>query len=190
MQMDRIDWNRVHLILNRRQKGRRSADKTILELQLQSPGPKPLVPMPHRPNPNPVQPNSKPKLVPRGLGLTLNHGGNQPNPSKIKVNSERKDTKQSTMFSENIIILSCCTIIKMPASRVDKFSAGRTKCRSPMQIRIWWNSPALFLLVIYKEYLNHTLGLTLSTPGLVPQLFSNSLPNDLMVLHNISFVSC
>ena len=36
-----------------------------------------------------------------------------------------------------------------------------------MYIRTWWNSPALFLLVMYKEYLNHTLGLTLLTPGLV-----------------------
>ena len=32
----------------------------------------------------------------------------------------------STMFKENIIKLSCCAIIKMPASRVDKFSAGWT----------------------------------------------------------------
>ena len=36
------------------------------------------------------------------------------------------------MFSENIINLTCHTIIKMPASRVDKFSAGRTKYRSTM----------------------------------------------------------
>ena len=66
------------------------------------------------------------------------------------------------MFSENIINLTCCIIIKMPAFRVDKFSAGRTKCRSPM-----------FLWSIYKdkEYLNHTLGLTLSTPGLVKLYF-------------------
>ena len=28
-------------------------------------------------------------------------------------------------------------------------------------------SPAQFILVIYKEYLHHTLGLTLWTPGLV-----------------------
>ena len=31
-----------------------------------------------------------------------------------------------TMFSENIINVNCCTIIKMPASREDKFSAGMT----------------------------------------------------------------
>ena len=31
------------------------------------------------------------------------------------------------MFSENIISLTCCIIIEMPAFRVDKFSAGRTK---------------------------------------------------------------
>ena len=36
-----------------------------------SPGPKPLVLKPLRPNPNPVQPISKLKLAPRGLGLTL-----------------------------------------------------------------------------------------------------------------------
>ena len=56
----------------------------------------------------------------------------------------------------------------MPASRLDKFSAGRTKCTSTMSIRTWWNIPALS---IYKEYLNHTLGLTLSTPGLVISCF-------------------
>ena len=33
------------------------------------------------------------------------------------------------MFSENIINLTFCSIIKMPAFRVDKFSAGRTKCK-------------------------------------------------------------
>ena len=50
------------------------------------------------------------------------------------------------MFSENIINLTYCTIIKMPASRVDKFSAGRTKCRSPVLKRTWWNSLAPFLI--------------------------------------------
>ena len=30
----------------------------------------------------------------------------------------------------NIINLPCCTIVKIPASRIDKFSAGRTQCRS------------------------------------------------------------
>ena len=51
------------------------------------------------------------------------------------------------MFSENIINLTSCIVIKMPAFRVDKFSAGRTKCRSPMLKRTWWNSLALFLIV-------------------------------------------
>ena len=51
------------------------------------------------------------------------------------------------MFSENIINLTCCIIIKMLAFRVDKFSAGRTKCRSSMLKRTWWNSLALFLIV-------------------------------------------
>ena len=29
---------------------------------------------------------------------------------------------------------------------IDKFSAGRTKCRYPMLKRTWWNSLALFLI--------------------------------------------
>ena len=36
------------------------------------------------------------------------------------------------MFSENIINLTFFIIIKLTTFRVDKFSAGRTKCRSPM----------------------------------------------------------
>ena len=48
------------------------------------------------------------------------------------------------MFSENIFNL---TIINMPASRVDKFSEGRTKCRSLMWIRTRRNSLTLFLIV-------------------------------------------
>ena len=44
-------------------------------MRITGPGPKPLVPIPPRPNPNPVQPSSKPKLVPRGLGLTLKSWG-------------------------------------------------------------------------------------------------------------------
>ena len=107
---------------------------------------------------------------------------------KFQVDRERKDTEQSTMFSENIIILSCCTIIKMPSSRVDKFSVGRTKCMSPMQIRTWWNSPALFLLVNYKEYLNHALGLTLSTPGLV--VLSVFLVQNLTFHDNWKLMTC
>ena len=51
-------------------------------------------------------------------------------PSYLSV--QKNKGGQSTMFSENIILLAFCTIIKMPAFRVDKFSAGRTKCRSPM----------------------------------------------------------
>ena len=45
-------------------------------------------------------------------------------PAKFQVDSKRKDLGFSTMFKENIIKLTCCTIIKMPASRIDKFSAG------------------------------------------------------------------
>ena len=51
---------------------------------------------------------------------------------KNQMYNNKKDKEKSTMFSENIIILTCYTIIKMPATRVDKFSARRTKCRSPM----------------------------------------------------------
>ena len=52
------------------------------------------------------------------------------------------------MFSENIINLTCCIIIKMPAFRLDNFCAGRTKCRSAMLKKTWWwNSLALFLIV-------------------------------------------
>ena len=35
----------------------------------------------------------------------------------------------------------------MPEFRVYKFSAGRTKCMSPMLKRTMWNSLALFLIV-------------------------------------------
>ena len=63
------------------------------------------------------------------------------------------------MFSENIINLTCCTIIKKPASRGDIFSAGRTKRRSPML------KESIYLF--YKEYLIPTLRWTLSTPCLV-----------------------
>ena len=56
------------------------------------------------------------------------------------------------MFSENIISLTCCIIIEMPALRVDKFSAGRTA----MLKRTCWNSLALLL----KPY----LGLDLINP--------------------------
>ena len=51
---------------------------------------------------------------------------------KSQIDIKRKDI-------ENIII-------KMPAFRVDKFSAVRTKSRSPMLKRTMWNSLALFLV--------------------------------------------
>ena len=63
------------------------------------------------------------------------------------MDSERKDMEYSTMFSENIINLTCSINIKMPAFRVDKFRAGRTKCRSPMLKRTWWDRLALFPIV-------------------------------------------
>ena len=68
------------------------------------------------------------------------------------------------MFSGNIINLTCCIMIKMSAFRVDKFSAGRTKCRSPMLKRKWWNSLALFLIVNLKIVLKPYLGLDLIDP--------------------------
>ena len=61
-------------------------------------------------------------------------------PPTCLVDSKRKNMEKSTMFSENIIILNCCTIIKVR--------------EGPDAGRLLWNSPALFLLVIYKEYLN------------------------------------
>ena len=42
---------------------------------------------------------------------------------KHQVDSKRKDMEWSTMFSENIINLTYCTIVKIQASREDKFSA-------------------------------------------------------------------
>ena len=71
------------------------------------------------------------------------------------------------MFSENIINLTCCIIIKMPAFRVDKFSAGRTTCRTPMLKITWWNSLALFLIVNLLGVLKPYLGLDLIDPSLV-----------------------
>ena len=69
-----------------------------------------------------------------------------------------------TMFFKSIINLTYCTIFKMTASRVDKFSAGRTKCRSPMKIRTRLNSPALFLVVNLSIGFNPCLELDLIDP--------------------------
>ena len=57
----------------------------------------------------------------------------------------------------------------MPGSREEKFSAGRTKCRSPKNMV----EQSSTVLVINKEYLNHTLGLNLSIPGLVCNIFTS-----------------
>ena len=64
------------------------------------------------------------------------------------------------MFIENMINLTWCIIFKMQSFREDKFSAGRTKCRSPMLKWTWWISLALFLIVNLKPY----LGLDLINP--------------------------
>ena len=77
------------------------------------------------------------------------------------------------MFSENIINLTCCIIIKMQNASiqgrfvfmvlmVDKFSAGRTKCRSPM-----------FLKVNLQGVLKPSLGLDLIEPRSSCKLFSS-----------------
>ena len=76
------------------------------------------------------------------------------------------------MFSENII--TCCIIIEMPAFRVDKFSAGRTKWRSPIRIRAWWNSPAVFIIVNLLGVLEPYLGLDLIDPRSSKLLVSSS----------------
>ena len=55
---------------------------------------------------------------------------------KTQADSKRKDMDYSNMFSENIINLTCCIIIKMPTFREDNFCAGRTKCRSPMFLMV------------------------------------------------------
>ena len=60
-----------------------------------NPCPKPLVPQPPKPNANPVQPNSKPELVPRGLGLTLKSC--RPLPSPIFVERSTPDQIERSM---------------------------------------------------------------------------------------------
>ena len=59
---------------------------------------------------------------------------------------------------------SILLVASLSKYRVDKFSAGRTICRSHMLKRTMIEHCSYS---ICKEYLNHTLGLTLSTPGLV-----------------------
>ena len=102
------------------------------------------VPKPPRPLPNQVQPSSKPKLVSSGLGLTLKSCRPPPPPTTFKhlggvpqkvskskkvsewssllchkknlLDSGRKDKGLSTMFKEDIIKLTCCTIINKTRS--------------------------------------------------------------------------
>ena len=96
------------------------------------------------PGPKPLV--SKPTA--KGLWMTLNSYG--PPPHHVHL-----EHHQSYLLQH----------YQDPTSRVDYV---RTKCRSTLKIRTWWNSPALFLdNSIYKEYLNNTLGLTLSNTGLV-----------------------
>ena len=62
-------------------------------------------------------------------------GDSNPNP---------QNSSQADKYLTNMAVTDP-TIIKMATSRIDKFSARRTKCRSPMSTRIWWNSPTTFL---------------------------------------------
>ena len=55
-------------------------------------------------------------------------------------------------------------MIKMPAFRVNKFSAGRSKCRSNMLKKTYWNSLALFLIVNLQGVLKPYLRLDLIDP--------------------------
>ena len=89
------------------------------------------------------------------------------------------------MFSENIINLTCCIIIKMPAFRVDKFSAGRTECRSPMLKRTLWNSLALFLIVNLQGVLKPFLGLDLIDPRSSSTLFFGREKKVLYAFNNL-----
>ena len=82
-----------------------------MEQSIVKPFPKPLFPKPPRPNPNPVQLSSKPKVVPRGLELTLKSSPTQP----LKTFKHEGGVPQQNS-----------------GSREDKLRAGRTKCRSPM----------------------------------------------------------
>ena len=85
------------------------------------------------------------------------------------------------MFSENIINLTCCIIIKMLAFRVDKFSAGRTKCRSSMLKRTWWNRLALY--GVLKPYLGLDL---IETKSLVFELLTLII---LKISNSFQFIS-
>ena len=158
-------------------------------VKLSSPGPKPLSPKPKNPKPRGLGLTLKSCRPPPTTThpITFKHEGGVPqqNPKsktysewspllvriKMKVDSNRKVMEQSTMFSEKIINLTCCSIIKMPASRVDRFSAGRTKYRSPMLKEHGGTVQHCSKQSIFKEYLNQSLGLTLSTPGLINNQF-------------------
>ena len=54
------------------------------------------------------------------------------------------------MLHKNIINLACCTIIIMPASRNDKFSAGQTKCRFPILTFPVWSMLAFGLIPFWS----------------------------------------
>ena len=68
----------------------------------------------------------------------------------------------------------------MQAFRVDKFSAGRTKCRSTMLKRTWWNSLALFLIVNLQGVPKPFLGLDLINSQSSFLLISNPISSRLV----------
>ena len=104
---------------------------------------------------------------------------------ETQEDSKNKDRELSTMFNRNIIILTCCcTIIKMPGSKVDKFSAGRTKCRCLVKTNTWMNKPAQLL-----NQSSHALSLTLLTPGLVSLRFLFFLSSQLNLGGRIDYCS-
>jgi len=63
----------------------------------------------------------------------------------MKEGSHKKNSK-SKKGSEWFFLLPFLLVASLSKFRVDKFSAGRIKCRSPMLKITWWNSLALFLI--------------------------------------------
>ena len=78
------------------------------------------------------------------------------------------------MFSENIINLNWCIITKMPVFRVDKFSAGRTKCRSPKDMVEQFSTIPINLQWELKPYFGLDLIDPRSSSNYIQQLQSQS----------------
>ena len=135
---------------------REGFEKKSGPFQLSSPGLKPQSPKPK---------NQKQ----RGLGLTLKSHGPPPHqtpPSGPPYLSNKKNlrwTARGRTWSSPPCSVRTSSVL-LVAFRVDKFSAGRTKCRSLMLKRTWWNSLALFLLVNPQGEKKPYLGLDLIDP--------------------------